>query len=175
MAKKPETLTCLQLWRRYHNADEASDKLHYKWKHTVNELHNTEYRIGMVKESLRKEYEKLPAKGLKKAIPLEVQEKLFFLRNELAALYDLRKEIHAIIAMYKKAYEETITRANRYKMAYHRIKVIAAGRIPEGTEKRGKFIDEFTCSVQTEKNGRLNIKVEIDYIVGLGGTIEFHY
>ena len=101
MARKPETLTCHQVWKRYYNADNRSDELRSNWKHTVSKLHDTEIRIDMVKEYLRKEYEKLPAKELNKAIPLDVQEKIFFLRHELAALCGLRKELHAIIIIYK--------------------------------------------------------------------------
>lgn len=175
MTKTPEILTCHQLWRRYYNADNRSDELRSNWKRTVSKLHDTEYRIDMVKETLRKEYEKLPAKELKKVIPLDVQEKIFFLRHELAALCGLRRELHAIIIIYKKQCEEATTRANRYKMAYHRIKEIASKYMPKDTEKPGKFIDEFTCLVQTEKDGRLNIQVKIDGVDGVDGIIKFNY
>lgn len=173
--KNPEILTCHQLWRRYHNADKTSDDLRYKWKHAVSELHDTEYRIDMVKESLRKEYEKLPAKESNKAIPLDVQKKIFFLRHTLSSLINHRKETHFIIIQYKKRCEAATTRANRYKMAYHRIKVIASKYMPKDTEKPGKFIDEFTCLVLTEKNGGLNIQVKIDGIDGIDGIIKFKY
>lgn len=172
MARKPETLTCHQVWKRYYNAYNRSDELRSNWKRTVSKLHDTEYRIDMVKESLRKEYEKLPAKELNKAIPLDVQEKIFFLRHELAALCGLRKELHAIIIIYKRQCEEATTRANRYKMAYNRLKPIACERIPEGCEKPGKFIDEFKCKVFTNKNGRIDIEVESD---GISGRIEFSF
>lgn len=157
MAKKPETLTCYQLWKRYHNADNKSIVLRRQWKQTVDKLHDTTFRIDMVKEALCKETTKLPAKELGKPIPLDVQERLFFLRHELSALYGLRKELHAIILMYKRQSEETTTRANRYKMAYLQLKRIACKQIPEGCENPGKFIDDFQCTVSTNKNGNLII------------------
>ena len=172
MGLKKETLTCHQVWKRYRNADIRSEQLRYQWKHTVGKLHDTEYRIDMVKDALRKETEKLPAKELGKVIPLDVQEKLFFLRHELAALCGLRKELHAIIIVYKRQCEEATTRANRYKMAYNRLKPIACERIPEGCEKPGKFIDEFKCTVYTNKTGRIDIEVESD---GISGRIEFSF
>lgn len=157
MTKKPETLTCYQLWKRYHNADKRSTVLRREWKQTVDKLHDTMFRIDMVKETLRKETTKLPAKELGRPIPLDIQEKLFFLRHELAALRGLRKELHAINLMYKKQSEEATSRANRYKMAYTKLKPIACKQIPEGCENPGKFIDDFQCTVSTNKNGNLII------------------
>lgn len=171
--KNPENITCIQLWKRYHNADERSDKLRYEWKHTVSKLHDTEIRIDMVKETLRKEYEKLPAKELKKAIPLDVQEKIFFLRHELAALCGLRKELHAIIIIYKRQCEEATTRANRYLMAHKQVESIIRNRIPSDTINRVNEIYKYPCTLYTNnRTGNITVVLKGE---GENSDIEIKY
>lgn len=159
MSKKTETLTCYQLWRRYHNADKQGTALRRKWKHFVSELHDIECRISVVKDAIRNEYAKLPTKDSGEVIPTDIQDKLRFLRGELVSLTDLRRETHFIIAQYKKSCVEATTRANRYKMAYHQIHMIAISKIPETVKDRQGFVNNFDCTVTTNNDGGIVVVV----------------
>lgn len=171
--KNPENITCIQLWKRYHQADNRSDELRSNWKRTVSKLHDTEIRIDMVKETLRKEYEKLPAKELKKAIPLDVQEKIFFLRHELAALRGLRKELHAIIIIYKRQCEDATTRANRYLMAHKQVESIIRNRIPSDAIDRVNKIYKYPCTLYTNnRTGNITVVLKGE---GENSDIEIKY
>lgn len=159
MSKKTETLTCYQLWRRYHNANEQGTVLHRKWKHFVSELHDIERRISVVKDAIRNEYAELPAKDSGKVIPTDIQDKLRFLRSELVSLTDLRRETHFIITQYKKSCVEATTRANRYNMAYHQVHMIAISKMQETVKDRPEFIKNFDCTVTTNKDGGIEVVV----------------
>lgn len=162
MSKKPETLTCHQVWKRYYNYSEKRTRLHYKWKHFVGELRDIEYRIALVKEAISKEYKNLPADGRR-------TPRFIFLGQELIRLTDLRKETHTIIAFYKKECQIATTQSNRYKMANRCLKSIAIGQLLRKNTKglsikesnaTAKFIDEFKCEVLTNKDGSLDVMVE---------------
>lgn len=152
MTAKPETLTCHQLWKRYYRYSEKRKVFHTKWKHFVDELHDIEIRIDIVKDAIRKENEKILVGGPK-------TQRFIFLRNELSKLTDLRKETHALIIFYKKRCEIVTTQSNRYKMAYCCLKSINSG-------------DEFRCDVITYKNGGLNISFDKD---GTGEITKFRF
>lgn len=155
----PERITCIQLWNRYVNADKLKDELRYKWKNRVDKLHDTEYRIEMVNATIKQEYSKLPDKSLGIVIPMDTQKKLLFLHKELKALKCTRKELHYVIVNYKKACEETTTRANRYLMAYKRVVSIVwkrvSGKVKSGeiaTDVKINEIRKYPCTLFTNRS-----------------------
>lgn len=171
--KNPENITCIQLWKRYRNADNRSDELRSNWKRTVSKLHDTEYRIEMVKNTIKQIQSQLPDKALGIPIPIEVQEKLFFLRHELAALCGLRKELHAIIIIYKRQCEEATTRANRYLMAHKQVENIIRNRIPSDTINRVNEIYKYPCTLYTNnRTGNITVVLKGE---GENSDIEIKY
>lgn len=171
--KNPENITCIQLWKRYHKADQLKDELRYKWKHFVSELHNTEYRIEMVKNAIKQIQSQLPDKALGIPIPIEIQEKLFFLRHELIQLTTLRKETHFVITQYKKACEETTTRANRYLMAHKQVESIIRNRIPSDAINRVNEIYKYPCTLYTNnRTGNITVVLKGE---GENSDIEIKY
>lgn len=168
----PEKITCIQLWQRYATADKRKDELRYKWKRHVGNLHDTEYRIEMVKAAINQEYSKLPDKSFG-AIPIDIQEKLCFLHKELKTLKCTRKELHYIIPHYKKDYEKTATRANRYLMAYRQVNNAIHERVSGSLIDKSNAAHNYPCLLFTNKlNDNIVVVVEED---GEYGKVSFKF
>lgn len=169
MTRQREYLTCHQLWKRFHNADERRSKLYYEWKRLVRELHDNELRINLVKDAI----DVLRKEDQDKLNFLE-QNKLNFLHKELKKLKARSAELHCLIIRNKKVCEVATVQANRYKMAWNKLKDIAVHNLPEEIETmqdRTNFIDFYTCSVLIEESGRIHVVTVGDE----GREIEFHF
>ena len=170
MTGQREYLTCNQLWKRFHKADERRSELYYKWKRLVHELHDNELRINLVKDAINAIHKK---KDPDKLSFLD-QDRLNFYHKELEKLKAHSAELHCLIIHNKEVCEEATVRANRYKMAWNKLKDIAVHNLPEEIETmqdRTNFIDFYTCSVLTEESGRLHIVTHGDDC----HEIEFHF
>lgn len=149
-----EKLTCIQVWKRYNKASKKSEALRYKWKMAIDELHRLEWDIEAAKCALREIYMDYPNNTSNITIPSNIrQQNIVYFRNKISSYRDRRIIIHYTITMYKRAYNEATIRANRYYMAYNRLKEIFLKITPD------KF-PNMECTVETTPSGRLNVSVQ---------------
>lgn len=166
-----EKITVHQLWKRYVNVHKRSQYFRNKWESHVNKLHDIEYRIEMVRGAIRNIYDKHPDK---QKLSEYLSKKLKFLRRELSDLKEQRNDVNYCIPEYKKLCRNATTLANRYLMAYQRIRFIASNRAPMGLNlmERGQFISDFVCRVYVYNSGGINVIVKGD---DTHDEIEFHF